>query len=323
MTYWKCIWMPVVGLLRVAALVAQSQDTTASSWSAGGVEFSGLLDGYFSYNLNHPSGRVNQVRVFDVRANQLTLNLAKLSMERAADPVGFRVDVGLGRGMDLFHFNEPDFSAMKYLEQAFVIWKPKRSRGFQADFGKFVSSAGVQLLNGWNNVEDNNTDKTIGLTGTIASGNVSWTNTYYVGREKSGADAGLRHLYDSVLRLSRSPKLSTYINFDYAVDRMTQGGKKRWVGIAGAVRYQVSNRFALAPRVEWFNDADGFNTGTVQKLKEFTLTGEVKMAPGLLTRLEYRRDWSDRPHFNRGDSLSKCRSQDTLLAGVVASFGLK
>ncbi len=292
MTYWKCIWMPVVGLLRVAALVAQSQDTTASSWSAGGVEFSGLLDGYFSYNLNHPSGRVNQVRVFDVRANQLTLNLAKLSMERAADPVGFRVDVGLGRGV-------------------------------QADFGKFVSSAGVQLLNGWNNVENNNTDKTIGLTGTIASGNVSWTNTYYVGREKSGADAGLRHLYDSVLRLSRSPKLSTYINFDYAVDRMTQGGKKRWVGIAGAVRYQVSNRFALAPRVEWFNDADGFNTGTVQKLKEFTLTGEVKMAPGLLTRLEYRRDWSDRPHFNRGDSLSKCRSQDTLLAGVVASFGLK
>lgn len=365
MTYWKCIWMPVVGLLGVAALVAQSQDTTASGWPAGGIEFGGLLDGYFSYNFNHPSNRTNQVRVFDVRANQLTLNLAKLSLERAADPVGFRVDIGLGRGMDLFHFNEPDFSAMKYLEQAFVTWKPKRSRAFQADFGKFVSSAGaeafetnanwnysrsllygwaqpfyhfglrasmplnnhfsagVQVINGWNNVADNNTGKTVGLTGTIASGNVSWTNTYYVGREKSGADGGLRHLYDTVLRLSRGPKLSTYINFDYGVDRMMQGGEKRWVGTAGAARYQVGGWFALAPRVVWFNDADGFNTGTVQKLKEFTLTGEVKMAPGLLTRLEYRRDWSDRPFFNRGETPAKCRSQDTLLAGVVASFGLK
>ena len=59
--------------------------------------------------------------------------------------------------------------------------------------------------------------------------------------------------------------------------------------------------FALSPRVEWFNDADGFATGTAQKVKEFTLTGEFKMKEGLFARLEYRRDWSNQTFFNRGN----------------------
>lgn len=372
MKYSKCILKTAIGLLGAVALCAQSQSTTpaptpapSSVWSLGGIDFSGLLDGYYELNFNHPWDRTNQVRVLDVRANQFTLNLAKLTMEHTADPVGFRFDLGFGRGMDLFHFNEPDFSAMKYVEQAYVSWKPEKGKGFQADFGKFVSSAGaevfethtnwnysrsllygwaqpfyhfglrtsmplndhfsagVQLVNGWNNVEDNNTGKTVGLTGTYTSKKASWTNTYYAGPEKRDTNQGMRHLYDSVLLLTPSSKLNAYINFDYGVDKMVLGGQNRWVGIAGAARYQVNSWFAVSPRLEWFNDADGFNTGTDQKLKEFTLTGEFKMAKGLLTRMEYRRDWSDQPYFNRGVQSANHKSQDTVLVGVVAYFGPK
>ena len=372
MKYSKCILLTMAGLLSVATLSAQSQTTAPAAapapaappaWSMGGIEFSGLVDGYYDLNFNHPADRTNQVRVLDVRANQFTLNMAKFSMQHAADPVGFRVDLGFGRGMDLYHFNEPDFSAMKYVEQAFISWKPETAKGFQADFGKFVSSAGaevfethtnwnysrsllygwaqpfyhfglrtsmplnkhfsagVQVVNGWNNVEDNNTGKTIGLTGTYTCSKVSWTNTYYVGPEKKDTNQGQRHLYDSVLLLTPTSKLNAYINFDYGVDKMVLGGENRWVGIAGAARYQANSWFALSPRLEWFNDADGFNTGTAQQLKEFTLTGEFKMAKGLLTRLEYRRDWSDQPFFNRGNQLANHKNQDTLLVGVVAYFG--
>jgi hypothetical protein len=365
-----CFFTSLIGL--AAAITSWAQDQSSSpapaappAWSAGGFAFGGLLDGYYDVNFNHPADRTNQIRVFDVRANQFALNVAKFSVEHAADPVGVRVDLGFGRGMDLFHFNEPDFTAMKYVEQAFVSWKPAKAKGFQADFGKFVSScgaevfetnsnwnysrsllygwaqpfyhfglrtsmplsnhfsAGVQVVNGWNNVEDNNTGKTVGLTGTFTSQKVSWTNTYYVGPEKKDTNDGLRHCYDSVLLLTPNSKLNAYLNFDYVVDKMVLGGENRWVGIAGAARYQANSWFALSPRLEWFNDADGFNTGTAQQLKEFTLTGEFKLAKGLLTRLEYRRDWSDQLFFNRGNELANHKSQDTVLVGVVAYFGAK
>ena len=43
---------------------------------------------------------------------------------------------------------------------------------------------------------------------------------------------------------------------------------------------------------------------------------------GLLARLEYRRDWSNQPYYERGyQELSK--NQDTITLGFVAFFGPK
>ena len=64
-------------------------------------------------------------------------------------------------------------------------------------------------------------------------------------------------------------------------------------------------------------------TGVAQKVKEFTLTGEYKMVEGLLARLEYRRDWSDQPFFDRGNGLGNSKNQTTVVLGIVAFFGPK
>ena len=45
-----------------------------------------------------------------------------------------------------------------------------------------------------------------------------------------------------------------------------------WQGIAGYFKYQATPMIAIVPRVEYFNDANGFQTGIVQKLTDFTLT---------------------------------------------------
>jgi hypothetical protein len=86
---------------------------------------------------------------------------------------------------------------------------------------------------------------------------------------------------------------------------------------------QATPKVAFTPRLEWFKDRDGFSTGVAQDLKEITLTGEYKMVEGLLARLEYRRDWSNQPFFNRGLDLAVHKNQDTLTAGFVAFFGPK
>ncbi len=131
---------------------------------------------------------------------------------------------------------------------------------------------------------------------------------------------GKRQLYDTTMLLTPGKKARAYLNLDYGTDKRIGQGRDRWVAIAGAARFQANDWFALSPRLEWYND---FTTGAVQKLKEFTMTAEFKMKKGILSRLEYRCDWSDQPYFNRGNQTANHNNQDTLLLGIVASFGPK
>jgi hypothetical protein len=138
------------------ALAARGQDTQAQTtpppdpppWSVGGIKFSGLVDGYYSLNFNHPASGTNGLRNFDVKANQFSLNMAKLVMEHAPEPIGFRVDLGFGRTFEIVHsFDHEDAtSVLRNVEQAYISLKPPKGNGFQFDFGKFVTSAGAEVI---------------------------------------------------------------------------------------------------------------------------------------------------------------------------------
>ncbi len=188
-------------------------------------------------------------------------------------------------------------------------------------FGKYFS-AGLQISNGWNDVVANNSGKTFGLTGTITVGKITWTHNYYIGPEKPNTTRGYRHLYDTTVLVAANRFTSVYINYDYALDKRL-GGSDHWTGIAGAARFAITPKIALAPRLEWFNDATGFTTGTAQRLKEGTITGEYLIMPGVVGRLEYRRDWSNVPFFDRGAIPGSSTSQSTMLAGVTLFFAPK
>jgi len=354
----------VLAALAVPGFAQSTAPVAPPVWSVGPIGFSGLVDGYYNLNINHPESRTNQLRNFDVMANQFSLNMAKLVMEHAADPVGFRVDLGFGKAFDIVNGTESSPAAFRNIEQAYVSYKPTSLKGLQMDFGKHVTmagaevietssnwnysrsllfawaipyyhmglrtsmpvgkhfTAGLHLVNGWNNAEDNNTGKTIGLSGAVAAGPVTWSNNYYAGPEKSNTNQGWRHLYDTTILVSCS-KASAYLNFDYGLDKNPGARGNAWYGVAGAAQFAVTDHIGFSPRLEWFKDRDGFSTGTVQTLKEFTLTGEYKFAWGLLSRLEYRRDWSDQPFFEKGATLGGSKTQTTLLAGLVAYFGPK
>jgi hypothetical protein len=274
----------------------------------GPLTFSGLIDLYYDVNFNHPASGFNQLRNFDLRANQFSLNMAKLVVEHGADPVGFRIDLGFGRAFDTVHAGEQAPNIFRYLEQAYVSLKPEKAKGLQLDFGKFVTPAGAEVIetnsnwnysrsllfawaipyyhfgvrasvpmgkyftggayvvNGWNNVEDSNSGKTYIFTGTLTHPKVTWSNNYIVGPEKAATNKGYRQLYDTTLLLTPSPKVNAYLNYDYGRDKNIGAGSSHWTGVAAAARFQCSSIFAMAPRLEWFNDANGFSTGTVQKV---------------------------------------------------------
>ena len=57
-----------------------------TTWSIGAIDVSGLLDGYYSFNNNHPASGFNTLRNFEVKSNQFSLNMSKLSLSHAANP---------------------------------------------------------------------------------------------------------------------------------------------------------------------------------------------------------------------------------------------
>ena len=179
------------------------------------------------------------------------------------------------------------------------------------------------LVNGWNNVIDNNDGKTVGVSLAIKpNAKLALYQNYLVGEEwASDVDGGTRNLLDTVLSYAATDKLTLLGNFDYGRDEL-EGEAVDWVGFAGSFKYQATDKFAVAPRFETLADGARFVTGGTDRVSSVTLTGEYKAVGGLMTRFEYRTDFSSDPFFVDKDADLK-KNQTTLSVGVIYAFSSK
>jgi hypothetical protein len=132
----------------------------APTWSLGPMDISGFIDGYYSVNFNRPTdsanGQVNDLYNFNDKTDQFNLSAAKLTLNHDPDPVGAHVDFFYGRTNDLVNAapaNSSSADQLNYIEQAFLSLKPPKAKGFELDFGKFVTSAGAEVIeskDNWN-----------------------------------------------------------------------------------------------------------------------------------------------------------------------------
>jgi hypothetical protein len=135
----------------------------------------------------------------------------------------------------------------------------------------------------------------------------------------AGTNQNWRQLSDTVVTINATDKLSFVVNYDYGTgDNVGLTEPAWWTGVAGYMRYAVDSKHAIALRYEWFKDAMGFATGMPQNLKEFTATFEKRIAGNLITRLEYRYDYSNEATFTKGNS--PVQNQSTLAGGLVYVF---
>jgi len=347
------------------------------TWSVGPMDLSGFIDGYYSFNANRPNtsagyDQINQLYNFNDKTDQFELSAAKLTLNHDPDPIGAHVDFIYGRTNELINAaptNSNASSQLPYLEQAFLSIKPPKAKGFELDFGKFVTSAGAevieakdnwnysrsllfvnaipywhfgartsmpvsksetigfQLVNGWNNVSKTNGGLTGAFTSAYVKPKASWFLNYYVGPENANTTSGLRNLIDTTLLLTPPGKVNAYVNFDYGqnTDAIAAQGDTlthHWDGVAVAAHVQATAKNAVAMRFEYFNDPDGFQTGTAQHLYEGTFTYEYKWTEGALTRIEYRGDVSNVNFFNKLANQTTDQ-QSTLTVAFIAFFGPK
>jgi hypothetical protein len=368
----------------------------------GGATLNYYVDGYYGYDFNHPIGRVQYLRAYDVLSNAFSLNQAGVVL--ALDPAveegrryGVRLDLQFGQATETLQgnpANEPRPEIYRNIFQAYGTYVFPVGKGLTVDFGKWASSIGIEgnytkdqmnytrsfwfnylpfyhmgvranykindkvsanywIVNGTEQSEPTNSfkDELFGLA-LQPKKNISWTVNYYLGQDNpdvtqvqgcgtpvqpglclapiTPAPDGKLHIFDTYATWNVTPKVSLALEGDYEISRTwAQAGPgmssapKHVIGGAGYARYQWTPRMALAGRSEYFSDRGGLFSGTTQALKEFTGTYEFKVADGLLSRLEYRRDWSNVPFFltNRPGVLSA--NQDTLTVGLVWWYGGK
>src|SRR5690242_5022389 len=67
--------------------------SSAPAQQAQKLRVDGLIDGYYSWNQNHPFTGQNQWHLFDTNAGAWSLSLARLAIDRETDPVGFHVEL--------------------------------------------------------------------------------------------------------------------------------------------------------------------------------------------------------------------------------------
>jgi len=110
------------------------------------------LDTYYAYNFNHPVGRVNLLRAYDVLSNEFSLNQASVIFDHPTDVAsgrrwGGRLDLQFGQATDTLQgnpSNEPRPEIYRNIFQAYGSYMIPLGHGLSVDFGKWGSSLGIE-----------------------------------------------------------------------------------------------------------------------------------------------------------------------------------
>jgi Putative beta-barrel porin-2, OmpL-like. bbp2 len=194
------------------------------------------------------------------------------------------------------------------------------------------------VINGWNDVNDNNTAKSAMASITYKpTASLSLVENYIGGPEQPNNNDNWRQLSDTVLSYTVNPQLSLMANYDYGHDTLATptlgfpaGTSVHWQGIAGYLKYQANKYVAVIPRVEFYNDPQGFTTGFTtglaggqgQNLTDATMTLEVKPADNFIWRIEYRGDFSSKSPFIDSTGVLK-DNQQMFMVGFLYNFSTK
>jgi hypothetical protein len=148
------------GVAEIAPLVTAQAATPQSAPATsvlpttlpGGATLNYALDGYYGYDFNHPIGRVEYLRAYDVLSNAFSINQADVVF--ALDPdvaagrrYGVRLDLQFGQATATLQGNpaneaRPDI--YRNIFQAYGTYVVPVGKGLTVDVGKWASSLGIE-----------------------------------------------------------------------------------------------------------------------------------------------------------------------------------
>ncbi len=148
-TYFSFIALTMI-IMSAKLMAANPTPDSSTTPAPKPISITGLVDAYFSYNFANPASRTNSFsRNFDVNANQFSIGLAKVTFQKSAEPVGFRIDLAYGQTMDIVHtMASPTGSDETYknIEQAYLTTVIPLGKGLTVNAGKMVTHMGAEVI---------------------------------------------------------------------------------------------------------------------------------------------------------------------------------
>jgi hypothetical protein len=185
-------------------------------------------------------------------------------------------------------------------------------------------SAQLHLINGWQNIGENNRGRALGTQVAYAGERLSASFNTFIGAEGTEGSDGLRLFGDVVATYKVTDAFSLALTADVGSQRVPDSDAALWYAAGLNARVQLSEPVALAARAELYKDRDGLISGTAQTLAEGTLTLEVKPAEHLTLKLEARHDRSTENIFagreTTGEGSPTLKPSQTLLLGGVTAY---
>jgi hypothetical protein len=153
------------------------------------------------------------------------------------------------------------------------------------------------VLNGWQNIRENNNDKAFGaqvqykLTDKIL---LNYSN--FLGNEKPDSASQLRFFHD-LYATATFNKLSVVAGFDFGTEEKPAGAEdqnknNKWWNPTLSVKYQLTDKFGIAARGEYYHDKNGviISSGTKNGFQTAGYSLNLDYAPTeqVLCRVEGR-----------------------------------
>jgi len=305
------------------------------------------------FDLDHtlPSGNGNGTNFIDVTQFYLTYTI----------PVGSGIKLKAGRFVTLAGaevikaYNNMNYNVTNSILFGFAI--PFTHTGVLGTYAfNDLVSLDLGLINGWDNVADNNDGKSVTSGLTLAfSPKFTIYQTLTYGPEQSGgtvtdnggnslaihAGRSKRLLLTTLVTAKPTDALTLILDYDYgnesdvephfdATGTFADGTlhTAQWNGAAGYVIYAFTDSLSGTLRAEVFDDMGGTRVTTpmVSYLGhsatywEFTPTISYKLTDGLFWRNEFRHDEGSRKIFPIHTASGLARGQDTLATELIYSF---
>jgi hypothetical protein len=196
--------------------------------------------------------------------------------------------------------------------------------------GKYTVAGG--LVNGWDNMQDNNTGKSLfAQVGTTVLPKTSILVGGIYGPEQATTTPSIekngRSLLDAIVKVTPTDKLTLIANIDYGVEEgagfeptASDDSTANWAGLGLHANYAFSDTLSAALRYENFDDEGSRLSGGAihQTVQTYTATLQKKYN-GVTYRAEVRQDLSSDKVFVE-DDLTPTDSQTTVGLQVILPF---
>ena len=309
-------------------LFAQNTDTIPSHLTVWG-----YADFYYAYDFNDPASHDRPGFIYSYnRHNEFALNNGIAGLKYNTDKVRGAFALHTGTYVRSNYAAEPDLLKLIYeayagyqlgknlwldagifashigAESAISIDNFTLSRSIMADNTPYYES-GVKLtynpndkwmfsglvLNGWQNITENNDNKAIGTQIQFKPvSNVLLNSSTYFGKEKPGYDSlpSMRYFHNFYTQIDIK-KISILAAFDIGFQEKRIGsGTNIWYNPNIIVRFKPSEKIAVAARVEYYNDENGviINSGTTNGFQTLSpsINFDYKFNSNIAWRIEGR-----------------------------------